>query len=187
MEGETKEQKGKQPGIKIREYRHGAWSGEFPTIIVATLSFVAGGFLSAIGKDIWEKLKLYLKRRFLTMEQDRLLKQGTREGRSRVLAVYIVGNLNDVPLIYYSVPAENDLSLEFSHDDLLHAEEEIKALIDRGIMKQNIILGINLGKLGRGPYLSIFKEIPSQHTLDGPDPFPTHDVKTIEEIKLLIR
>jgi hypothetical protein len=180
-------QEPKQSEITIREYHHYAWSGEFQTIIVATISLVGGGILSAIGKDIWEGLKLFLEKRFLTLERDKLSKQGTHEGRSRVLAVYIVGNLDDVPLVYYSVPAENDLRLEFSYDDLLYAEEEMRALIHGGIIKKNIILGINLGKLGRGPYLSVFKEIPSQHTLDGPDAFPTHDVKTIEEIKLLIR
>jgi len=47
----------KEIGIQIKEYRHGAWSGEFPTIIVAVLSGITGGMLGAIGKDIWEVLK----------------------------------------------------------------------------------------------------------------------------------
>jgi hypothetical protein len=184
------EQDPAKSGVRIAEYRHGAWSGEFPTIIVATLYFVAGGvaggILSAIGKDVWEKLKLYLRKRFLKLERERLLKQGTREPRDRVLAVYILGNINDVPLIYYSIPAENDLYLEFDYDNLLQAEEKIRALIDTGKINKNIILGINLGKLGSGPYLSIFKEIPSQRTLDGPDAFTPHHEKTIEEITELI-
>lgn len=99
MAVEDKKKVLEQSKIKIIEYRYGAWSGEFPTIIVAILSGIAGGILSSIGEDIWKKLKEYIYKRFSKLERDRLSKRGTRKARSRVICVYIVTEVNDVPLI----------------------------------------------------------------------------------------
>jgi hypothetical protein len=182
MDNESHKDSFIQAGIKIHEYRHGAWSGEFPTIIVATLSALAGGVLSSIGGDIWKALKVYLKKRFELFERDRQSKKGTRKGRSHVLSVFIVAELDGVPLVYYSIPTSNEIHLDFDHDELLRVEAEIRALIRSDKINKNKFLGINLSKLGSGPCLSIFKEIPSQKTMDGPGEFAPREEKTMEEI-----
>lgn len=172
-----------QTGIKINEFRHGAWSGEFPTIIVATLTMLAGGVLSAVGKDIWESLKGFLKKRFDLFEKDRQSKKGTRKPRSHVLVIYIVGELEGMPIIYYTIPVNSEIQFDFDKDELLCAEAKIRLLIRAGKIANNKFLGINLQKLGNNRYLNIFDAIPSQKTMDGPGTFVPNEEKTIEEIE----
>jgi hypothetical protein len=176
-----------QNGIEVREYRHGAWSGEFPTIIVVTLSMLAGGILSAVGKDIWEALKGFLKKRFDLLEKDRQSKKGTREPRSHVLVIYIVGELEGIPVVYYSAPLDGEIRVDFGRDQLLRAEAKIGILIRAGKISSNKFLGISLQKLGSERYLSIFHAIPSQRTMDGPGSFAPDEEKTIEEIEIVLR
>src|ERR1017187_3938417 len=108
MGSEDKKHDPAESGVKVREYYHGAWNGEFPTIIVATLTFVAGGIatgvLSAIGKDVWETLKKWLKRRYHNYEQDRQSKKGTRKPRNRVMSIFFVAHIKAIPIIYYMLP-----------------------------------------------------------------------------------
>lgn len=80
------------------------------------------------------------------------------------------------------MPSENDLCLDFDNTDLLHVEAEIQDLIGARKVNNKLFLGINLAKLGRGPCLSIFKEIPSQRWMNGPDAFNAREEKTLEEI-----
>lgn len=174
-------------GIKVCEYRHGAWSGEFPTIIVVTLSMLAGGILSAVGKDIWEALKRYLKKRFDLLEKDRQSKRGTREPRSQVLVVYIVGEMERIPVVYYSAPLDNEIRFDFDRDHLLRAEAQIAVLIRAGKITSGKFLGINLQKLESERYLSIFHAIPSQITMDGPGSLAPDEETTIEEIEIVLR
>jgi hypothetical protein len=169
-------------GIKVREYRHGAWNGEFPTIIVAVLSGITGGMLGAIGKDIWKVLKDRLKKRFHALEQDRQAKKDTRAPRSHVFSVYIVTLFNGVPVIYYSIPAESQIHLDFNKEELLCLEAEIERLIKGGLINKDRFVGINLAKVG-GASLSIFTETPSQQMMAGPEAFKSRQEKTIEEMK----
>jgi len=126
-----------------------------------------------------------LKKRFLTLEQDRQAKKGTRAPRSRVFSVYILAYFNDVPLIYYSIPTENTLYLDFKKEELLLLEAEIEQLIKTGLINKDRFVGINLAKIG-GACLSIFTEIPSQRMMDGPEAIKDGQEKTIEEIKTLL-
>jgi hypothetical protein len=186
MDNEKKTKGSEKPEIRIAEYRHGAWSGEFPTIIVVIVTALAQGVLSSIGGDIWKKLKEYIKKRYKKYEDDRQSKRGTRQPRSRVLSIYFMTYLNDVPVIYYSMPSETGLSLDFDEKELICVEKEIRTLIREGKLNKKKFLGINLLRLGKGPCISIFKEIPSQATMDGPDAFASREEKTIEEIKKLL-
>jgi hypothetical protein len=188
-DNEDKNQNPSESGIKIREYYHGAWSGEFPTIIVVTLAFAAGsiatGALSAIGKDIWETLKVWMKRRFNKFEQYRQSQEGTRNPRNRVISVYIVGQIGDVPIIYYIIPSKGQLDIDFDINDLLKAEAKIRTLLD-AIKSRKDYLGINLAKMGSASCFSIFAEIPSQRWFDGPNAFNSPEEHTIEELKVLL-
>lgn len=165
MEGGTRTHKLEQFGIEIREHSLGAYTGEFPTILVALLSGIAGGMLGAIGSDLWKVLKDYLQKRFRELESDRRSKEDTRDGRYRVLIVYVVTEVEGVPVVYYALPEEDHLRLEFDHETLVEAESDIRMLVRAKKLGKDSFLGVNLSTLGRGPYLRLFDAIPSEDTI----------------------
>ncbi len=165
MEGGTKTNRLDDFDIEIKEHRLGAFTGEFPTILVALLSGIAGGMLGAIGSDIWKALKEYLQKRYRELESDRKSKENTREGRSRVLTVYIVTEIDGVPLVYYVVPADETLPLDLDFDALSKAEDDVSMLLKAKKLNRNEFLGINLGTLGRGPYLRRFDALPLEDAI----------------------
>lgn len=155
----------RRSGIEIKEEMLGAYTGEFPTILVAMLGGIAAGLLSAIGREVWEVLKSSLSKRVRKMELDRQSKEDTREGRCRVVMVYIVGELSGVPVVYYSAPDKEVLNLEFDREHLEKAESDIRIMIKAGECSQNQFLGINLKGLGHGTHLRQFKSIPSEGSI----------------------
>lgn len=153
-------------GIEVREHwlgepGDGGYTGEFQTIFLVILSGIAGGFLSGIGKDIWEKLKTYIKNRYRDLEVDRKKKELNREERRRICAAYLVYQSGQIPIIYYAYPSEGNLELAFDKTLLAQAENDIKALIRAGKVREGELLGIHLTNIGTKPFLRQFKEIPS--------------------------
>jgi tetratricopeptide (TPR) repeat protein len=165
MEGGTKVRKIEPYGIEVKEYSLGAYTGEFPTILVAILSGIVGGILSEIGVDIWKALKGYLQKRFRELERDRKIKEKTSQGRYRVITAYIITESDRVPLIYCASPIYDELTLDFDFEELVRAESEIRLLIKAKKINKSEFLGINLNKLGNGPYLSTFKAIPNERSI----------------------
>jgi tetratricopeptide (TPR) repeat protein len=162
---ENDEKKLRQLGIEVREERLGAATGEFPTILIAIVSAVLGGMLGAIGEDIWKALREHLSERYQRLERDRRLKNATSKERSRVYTVYVVTHTNGIPVVYFSRPMDGVLNLEFDPAQLAQAESDIQILIKAKKVDQGDFLGINLGHLGRGPFLYSFEAIPSKETL----------------------
>lgn len=148
----------KSIGIEVKEEILGAFTGIFPAIILAVMSGIAGGLLSEIGKDIWIKLKAYFKKRFLKMDK-------SKGGNCKVYGVYAISEINKVPVVYYSIPEKDHLELDFDWSELEAADSEIRSLIKAKRLSKKEFLGINLGRLGRGPYFRFFKNLPDEETI----------------------
>jgi len=154
-------------GIHVREHwlgepGDGAYTGELQTIILVLVSGIAGGLLSAIGGDIWSKLKSYLQKRYRELETDRQKKASTRH---RVRTVYIVCQPKEVPIIYYAIPSDGEVDLDFDQDWLAQAEADIQMLIRAGKVRKNRFMGIHLKNLGKKPFFRRFEQIPSGETI----------------------
>lgn len=150
----------KKDGIIIKEIWMGAATGEFQTILVVAISGIAGGLLSAIGKDLWGKLKTFLINRYNEIEDDRKKKEKTRKERKRLRSIHFVGEYKDVPIVYLTSPQDSSLSLSLDKDTLIKIEEDIKLLIHGNKVKSDNFLGINLDNIGNKHYLRKLENIP---------------------------
>jgi len=129
MEGGTTVYRVEHTNIEVAEHSLGAYTGEWPTILVAALAGIGGGLLSSIGKEIWETLKSFLQQRFRALEAHRKANERIRKERRRVFKVYIVSEVEGVPIVYYASPAQDYLPLDFDPEVLRVAEAEIRILI----------------------------------------------------------
>jgi tetratricopeptide (TPR) repeat protein len=148
-------------GVKVTEHSLGAFTGEFPTIIVVALSGIAGGLLGAIGTDIWEAIKKYVRHRVKSLHKDRERKKGKGEGRHNVINVYLIGDAIGFPIVYYSLPQGGIVMEDIDIDALRKTESDIVILAKAKKVQADSFYGINLATVGHGPHLRLMKAIPN--------------------------
>ncbi|MDD5343947.1 MAG: hypothetical protein PHW12_05940 [Smithella sp.] len=153
-------------GIALEEYSiGGALSGQelFPLIIVAVLSGIGSGFLSEIGKDLWETIKKKIRQR-ITDAQNKTAINMSPSGR-KVSSIFFPTKKGNTTIIYFAHTERETAELDFDHAQLKQAESEILLLSESGKMN-GVYLGIDLSNVGRGAYLWPFNEIPSRLNKD---------------------
>jgi tetratricopeptide (TPR) repeat protein len=148
--------------ILIEDYSiGGALTGQeiFPVIIVAVLSGIGSGFLSAMGKDLWESTK----RKVLQRLSDLQKKKGVSlsPSKRKVSSIFFPVKHLGTTIIYYAHTENGSVDLGFDDELLQQAEAEIISLHEAGKFHDGYF-GIDLGNLGKGGYLWPFKEVPSR-------------------------
>jgi Flp pilus assembly protein TadD len=145
-------------GVEVREWSVGAFTGQFPTIIVVAIGAVVGGMLKQIGADMWHEIQDRIKKRVRQLDEARR----KAEAGHRVLTVFFVLREGSVPIVYYAHPKDGEVHLDCDKATLLQIDDEIAVLVRAGLVNAKQFLGVNLASAGNGPYLRFFEEIPSE-------------------------
>ncbi|GAI44381.1 unnamed protein product, partial [marine sediment metagenome] len=76
--------------------------------------------------------------------------------------VYVISEIDKVPVVYYSIPEKGHLGLDFNWSDLEDSDTELRHLIESKKLHKKRFLGVNLDRVGFGPYYRFFEEVPDE-------------------------